>query len=270
MDFRPYIHDSRILGLAPAHVRGLLSGFKVLGSNAYLKSATVRILGLKSAPYIREGISFTRTRALQTVTLAHAPGLGIQTRPASSTSVNETNKRGRIGRRGATCLNQETPLTNTDHRRIDMANKTLPATVIELTKGYAAIIDAEDAERVASHRWYASGSGHRVYGMRNADDTTRLLHRFILNTPEGVHVDHINGNTLDNRKANLRLCTHAENMANRRSDPSKCSGAWFDNRKGLWRAEIRRLGTRRRLGYFKTKQEAEDAYQAAALLADTI
>lgn len=82
---------------------------------------------------------------------------------------------------------------------------------------YTAIIDAEDYERVTQLTWFL----HKPKGCRTTYLLHRLekgnlsLHRFILNAPKGSVVDHINGNGLDNRKANLRLCTPAGNARNR-------------------------------------------------------
>lgn len=96
----------------------------------------------------------------------------------------------------------------------------LPNGVVEvqLTRGLVTIIDAEDLELVSQHKWCADRGRNTDYARRQQtiDGKKRSikLHRVILNAPDGMHVDHINGNGLDNRKANLRLCTHAENRRN--------------------------------------------------------
>ena len=98
---------------------------------------------------------------------------------------------------------------------------------IKLTRGYAAIVDDEDYDRVSKIKWYTMGkephiyaaSGHRTSKKRVAQgvketNTFITLHRFIIEEKNGEIVDHINRNTLDNRKKNLRLCSQSENLKN--------------------------------------------------------
>lgn len=96
------------------------------------------------------------------------------------------------------------------------------AVEIPLTRGYAALVDPEDFERFGGLKWTAQvqGSGLR-YAYRNVLQPngklrTFYLHRLILQAPQGMTVDHINGNGLDNRRQNLRLATQGENCRNRR------------------------------------------------------
>lgn len=93
------------------------------------------------------------------------------------------------------------------------------------------------------NNWYAckcSKSGN-FYVEGTVEHTTVLLHRFLLDAPEGMVVDHINHNTLDNRKSNLRILTHAENHQNRKgamkNSKTGIRGIRLD--KGLWKAEVR-------------------------------
>lgn len=91
---------------------------------------------------------------------------------------------------------------------------------IVLSKGLTAIIDAEDFARVSLYKWSASaqGSASKPYAIRRVTDPETKkrvkvwLHRFITSCPEGMVVDHINGNGLDNRKINLRVVTFEENF----------------------------------------------------------
>ena len=86
---------------------------------------------------------------------------------------------------------------------------------VKLTRGLVTIIDAEDFELVSRHKWFASRGQNTDYALRkqriDGRQQTVSLHRVLLNAPDGMHVDHLNGNGLDNRKANLRLCTRSEN-----------------------------------------------------------
>jgi hypothetical protein len=77
-----------------------------------------------------------------------------------------------------------------------------------------------------------------------------------------AEIDHINGNTLDNRWANLREATRSENNMNRAPDPNR--GASFHKPSGLWQAYIKKNGRQIALGYFKTAEEAHAAYLIAA------
>ena len=82
-----------------------------------------------------------------------------------------------------------------------------------------------------------------------------------------IYLDHINGTCSDNRIANLREATAAENMQNIRKAPKNSShgflGTYFDKDKNLWRSKIRVNGVKKSLGYFKTPEEASTAYIAA-------
>ena len=96
---------------------------------------------------------------------------------------------------------------------------------------------------------------------------TRSLHRLIMGDPKGYFVDHINGNCLDNRRCNLRVCSHAENMQNRRTHSNnRCGikGVYFDHRRQHYRATIRVFNKKVHLGCFATPQEAALAYAAGA------
>lgn len=89
--------------------------------------------------------------------------------------------------------------------------------LIPLTKGLFSKISVEDVERVCKYKWFATKT---TYGSYRASATINnkqvRLHRFILNAPDNMDVDHINHDTLDNRREKIRICTRSENLKNRR------------------------------------------------------
>lgn len=93
-----------------------------------------------------------------------------------------------------------------------------------------------------------------------------MMHRLILDVPKGAEVDHINGNGLDNRRRNLRICTRSENQWNRRLAPNNTSGFKGVYRfQGKWRAQIQSFGKKIHIGLYETRIEAARAYDEVAI-----
>lgn len=144
---------------------------------------------------------------------------------------------------------------------------------IKLTKGFVAIIDDEDYERVSKINWQASKKSYDKHYARgstykgNRKNNYFLLHRFILNAPKGKDVDHINGDTMDNRKENLRICTHQENCRNADRKKRKCSYKGVRKVSGTnkYSAYIKIEEKQKYLGMFHTQEDAAAAYNMAAL-----
>jgi hypothetical protein len=132
-----------------------------------------------------------------------------------------------------------------------------------LTKGYVTLVSPEDAGLLQERNWYAQVASGPVYaGARGGNGTVRL-HRTVLNPGDGVQIDHINHNGLDNRRCNLRVGTTRQNQGNSRwrVGPSGYRGVTPEKRTGRWQAQIARL----KLGSFPTPEEAARSYDAAAI-----
>ena len=139
--------------------------------------------------------------------------------------------------------------------------------IIPLTKNQNTLVDTEDYERVNQWNWVAhwATSTKTFYAQREGDSGNVFMHRFIMNPPEGQQIDHIDGNTLDNRKANLRLCTHAENTKNKKKRNGKqFIGIHFEKSSGKWRAEIMSNYKTTFLGRYNTAEAAAKARDEAA------
>ena len=137
---------------------------------------------------------------------------------------------------------------------------------VPLTKGKFAIVDAEDYERVRRYLWCASGSGKRMYAYRNDHGKTIAMHRFLTNCPKGMVVDHIDGNGLNNRQSNLRVCTQQQNLYNSRPKgrSSKYKGVCRDRAKNKWVVYVRHNGRNILVGRFDDEIEAARAYDRKA------
>jgi len=143
---------------------------------------------------------------------------------------------------------------------------------IELTRGYVALVDDQDYERVIRFNWYAHVDKQHVYAARSlpwagGKRRPEYLHRFILGAPSDIHVDHRNRNTLDCRRDNLREATQAQNMQNRgkfRTNRTGYKGVDFFTQCGKWRAQIKVHGKTMHLGLFSTPEDAARAYDATA------
>lgn len=143
---------------------------------------------------------------------------------------------------------------------------------VQLTKGYVAILDEEDAD-LLQHRYWATENGPRhVYAQRNLPGRRKTyLHRDVGERiyggpiPKGWVVDHINGDTLDHRRANLRVIPHKANIWNQReASPRSQSGViGVRLKKGKWQAYICEGLKMRTLGSFETMEEAREARLAA-------
>lgn len=140
---------------------------------------------------------------------------------------------------------------------------------IPLTRGFVAIVDAADFARAMEFVWVARPNGRldRPGTLKWYASCPKigLLHRWLMDAPKSLQVDHINGDSLDCRRANMRLCTVSENMRNRPRPASWGPGfKGVKKYKGRYRAVIGFESRQVRLGSYATPEEAAAAYDEAA------
>jgi hypothetical protein len=137
---------------------------------------------------------------------------------------------------------------------------------ITLACGRSALVDAEDFEAIKAYPWHAHSCRDRVYAITRQHGAAILMHRRILGAASGAIVDHINGNTLDNRRANLRFASNQQNSMNHRPRGAvPFSGV--TRRGALYAAAIWPNGSQINLGTDHQSAEAAAAiYNAAASL----
>jgi len=148
--------------------------------------------------------------------------------------------------------------------------------LIRLSQGLYAKVDPEDFYELIKYKWCACKSSRTYYASRieitKKQRKCVSMHRFVMSEAlKGygieMQIDHINGDGLDNRKANLRLATAAQNSRNRRQrrgKSSKYKGVSFIKPKGKFVAEITCNGKRMSLGHFESEVEAAKAYDETA------
>lgn len=126
-----------------------------------------------------------------------------------------------------------------------------------------ALVDDGDFAIASQYTW----SDSEGYAKTRINGKTVALHRLIMNPPAGMVVDHINGDTLDNRRTNLRICAirgNAQNRRKQRGTKSKYKGVGWFKPTQQWTASITANGKSYALGYYDTQEEAGAAYNYAA------
>lgn len=138
---------------------------------------------------------------------------------------------------------------------------------IPLGRGLFALIDAEDYPKVKDYSWHIACQ-KKPYPARsikkNGSNALEFMHRVILNPPDGMFVDHIDGDRLDNRKCNLRICTDTQNRWNKKMNVGSSTFKGVHKNGGRWRATISANGIKYQLGSFGTEIEAAIAYNMKA------
>lgn len=127
--------------------------------------------------------------------------------------------------------------------------------------GKEAIVDDLDFEKLNTVSWRIEKRGRELYYAVNSKGIR--MHSFLMNTPKGMHTDHMNGDGLDNQRENLRNCTASENIINSKIRIDNTSGykgvCWVKNRN-KWRAYLKSNKKTLHLGMFLSKEEAARAY----------
>lgn len=146
---------------------------------------------------------------------------------------------------------------------------------IPLTQGKVAFVDDSDYEILSRWSWSAHREIYTYYAVRNiqmpnSKKQTIRMHRVILSAPDGVEIDHVNRNGLDNRRSNLRLCNHTENLMNQRlrsDNETRLKGVGIEKRNINKRFRARIMINRKRvyIGSYQIAEDAARAYDRAAL-----
>ena len=130
--------------------------------------------------------------------------------------------------------------------------------IITLTRGFKAMVDDEDYEWLNQWKWSATQNG---YAYRRGPMNI-YMHNAIMKNTSGTEVDHVHGIAFDNRKSELRICTHAENCANgkiRNTNTSGYKGVSWHKQTGKWRAYIVKSNKQTSLGLFDNVIDAIDS-----------
>jgi hypothetical protein len=147
---------------------------------------------------------------------------------------------------------------------------------IPLSQGQFALIDDIDFERVNQHKWHAfyHKDTKSYYACHTPNYASPIyMHRFILKAKKGKTLDHINHNTLDNRRKNLRPVTRTQNNLNcrkLRNASSTYKGVCWNKYHGKWVAVFTAKGKTNFLGYHSIPEEAAKAYDKAAYAFDPV
>lgn len=145
--------------------------------------------------------------------------------------------------------------------------------LLRMSQPRYAKVDPADYKRLRKYEWFATKKRNRFYVRRHAaagkgKEKLIYLHQEVIEVPDGMVIDHINHDGMDNRRANLRPATHSQNMCHIRKRPgtkhSKFKGVCWKKKNRKWEAAIGFQKKRIHLGYFCSEIEAARAYDEAA------
>jgi len=130
---------------------------------------------------------------------------------------------------------------------------------IPVGQGLFALVDAADYKKLSKYKWYAKRHTGTIYATSIIRGRVVYMHRMIRRPRKGYVVDHIDGNGLNNRRCNLRVCTHQQNQANRGSRGGSSRFVGVHQYQGKWEAGIRCRGKYYYCGLFDDEVEAAKA-----------
>ena len=142
---------------------------------------------------------------------------------------------------------------------------------IPLTRGYVALVSDEDYPELSRYKWHVVGHGRRLYAARkhtvDGVKTSLYMHVAVMQPPDGMQTDHIDGDSLNNQRHNLRNATLQQNNRNKRKQGgtvSQYKGVSWDKKLKKWRAWISHNNKRIYLGVHIYEEGAARAYDEAA------
>lgn len=138
--------------------------------------------------------------------------------------------------------------------------------VASFRDGSAFLFDEIDLPMIRGHTWH---HGIRGYPATRVNGKTVVLHKLLIPDADGYEIDHINGNKLDNRRCNLRVCTHQQNSYNqkrRQTNTSGYIGVSYVRRYGCFEAYIHHHGHKHHLGFFPEAEMAARTRDCVAKL----
>lgn len=143
------------------------------------------------------------------------------------------------------------------------------AVTITYTNKMSVLVDPVDVQMATAYKWHRS---NKYVARSSKADTPRgyteiYMHREIMGARKGEDVDHIDGNKLDNRRGNLRVCSRSQNKMNCKAHSDNLTGfkgVSFSKQRSKFVAQIKENGVVKGLGYFATAEEAYSSYCARA------
>ncbi len=131
------------------------------------------------------------------------------------------------------------------------------------------IVDDVDFEQLSKHSWHLGSNGKYAQTSIKKEGKwiNKYIHQLVLYIPEGMEADHIDQNTYNNLRSNLRAVTHQQNLINRptfKNGSSVFKGVCYKSCQDTWSARIMFNGVSHFLGYFDTETDAAQAYNIAA------
>lgn len=154
-----------------------------------------------------------------------------------------------------------------------MCMKVIPVKMRNIKASRACFVDDEDYEMLKNRKWSENGNGYPRNGFTNRilnpnkQQIFVMMHRVIMWSPDGMVIDHIDGNKLNNQKKNLRVCSPTDNKRNRgmsRRNTSGYKGVYWQRANKKWYAAINTDERFLNVGSFENKEDAARAYNAAA------